>query len=147
MKQKVNNKNESKSKIQNKVPMIMKLEGKYEAYENGELRENITMQADYDGDDLEVNIMDKQKKKETYLQLSNDQLFDLMSHEHTEQSLLKQLENEIKVNPIKSNNKKNKEHKISKNNKKGLKKNKKTRRKKSNKGRNGKKNKQTRRKK
>lgn len=145
----------------NNIPMIMKLEGKYQSYENGIPKENVSMKADYDGDDLEVNIKDKMKKKETYLQLSNDQLFELMSHNHTEQSLMKQLENEVKIKPIKYNNNKSENNKSenkksenkksknnkSKNEKKDKKEKKKTQRKKVIKGRKGKKGKQTRRRK
>lgn len=134
---------QTNEKFKNKLPMIMKMEGKYEAYENGQPTGNVSMKADYDGDDLEVNIMDKLKNKETYLQLSNDQLFDLMSHNHTEQSLIKQLEHEVKVKPIKSKSVKKKNENKKKNKKKS---GKKTQRKKSN-GKKGKKGKQTRRKK
>jgi hypothetical protein len=130
----------TKNKI-NKIPMIMKLNGKYQVYENGVPKENVSMKADYDGDDLEINIMDRMKNKESYLQLSNDQLFDLMSHKHTKQSLIQQLEDEIKISPIRQS-KKQKKNSGEKNNKK----NKKTRRKRGKKN-SGKNKKQTRRKK
>lgn len=75
--------------------MAMKFEGKYETYENGKKREDVVMKADYDGKDLEVNVNDRVKNQSTYLQLTNDELFDLMSHKHTQKSLMNQLEDEL----------------------------------------------------
>jgi hypothetical protein len=77
------------------LPVVMKFEGKYETYENGKKRHDVTMNADYDGADLELNVDDKLQNKKTHLQLSNDELFDLMSTNHTKQGLLKQLEDEL----------------------------------------------------
>lgn len=80
---------------ENRLPMAMKFEGKYETYENGKKREDVVMKADYDGKDLEVNVNDRVKNQSTYLQLTNDELFDLMAHRHTEKSLMSQLEDEL----------------------------------------------------
>lgn len=79
----------------NHLPMVMKFEGKYEVYKNGKQREAVDMTADYDGKDLEVNVADRVNNKSAYLQLTNDELFDLISHKHTDKGLLNQLEEEL----------------------------------------------------
>lgn len=83
------------------LPIVMKFEGKYETYENGEKQHDVTMNADYDGADLEINVDDKLQNKKSHLQLSNDALFDLMSKNHTKRGLLKQLETELQKKKIK----------------------------------------------
>lgn len=82
---------------ENRLPMAMKFEGNYTTFENGKKRDDVVMRADYDGADLEVNVNDRVKNQSTYLQLTNDELFDLMSHRHTQKSLINQLEDELRT--------------------------------------------------
>lgn len=77
------------------LPIVMKFEGKYQAYENGKKRDDVILEADYDGKELEVSVDDKIKNKTAYLQLTNEELFDLMTRKHREQGLIKQLEDEL----------------------------------------------------
>jgi len=87
-----------KNMTNNKLPMIMKFQGSYQSYKNGEKQEDIELKGDYDGNDLEVNVNNKIQNKSSYIQLTNDDLIDLMTHDKKETHLEALLEKQLQHN-------------------------------------------------
>lgn len=75
--------------------MLLNVESNYTYSENGNTRESMSMKADYDGKELDIDISDNLRNKKTTYQLSNDELINLMSHNQTDESLLHKLEKEL----------------------------------------------------
>jgi hypothetical protein len=76
-------------------PIMVNVDSNYTYSENGDMRENISVEADYDGKELEIDISDNLRNKKKSYHLSNEQLMDLMSHNQADKNLLKKLENEL----------------------------------------------------
>lgn len=97
-----------------KLPITMNIKSKFQIYKNGEKHDDITMNANYNGHKLKIKVNDILKKKNTQLQLSNDELFNLLNHTKTSKSLIQQLESDIRQYTQKKRNTRRKIKKVRK---------------------------------
>lgn len=84
--------------------MTMKAEGSLIAFENGRRKQDVEMKADYDGNDLEISVNDVLHNKKSQIQLSNEDLFDIMIKKQPSEDLMTRLQKQLKHStPPKSN--------------------------------------------
>lgn len=86
----------------------MKAQGSVIAFENGKRKHDVEMFADYDGKELEIDVNDVLHNKQSHIQLSNEDLFDIMIRKQPSDDLMTRLQKQLKPvthSPKKSNSK------------------------------------------
>jgi len=74
----------------------------YSTFYNGIPKEDVVLNANYDGYDLNVKTVDKLNHNTSYLQMNNDSILELLTHSESETDLINRLNKAIKIDKTKN---------------------------------------------